>query len=105
MSDDKQKSIKVVADLVVVPVGVGTSLSKFVRESVKELDQFPGIRVLHTPMSSIIEADNLDQIFAVTKRVHEKMFEVGVQRVSTLLRIDDRRDKPRYMEDKTKAIM
>ena len=104
MSEDKKKSTKVIAELVIAPFGVGTSLSKYVRESVKELDQFPGIRVLHTPMSSIIEADNLDQILAVTKQAHEKMFKAGAQRVSTLLRIDDRRDKPRDMEDKTSAI-
>ncbi len=104
MVNDKQKSTKVIAELVVAPFGIGTSLSKYVKESIKELDQFPEIRVLHTPMGSIIEANNVDQILEATKRAHEKMFELGVQRVSTLLRIDDRRDKPRHMEDKTKAI-
>ena len=104
MSNDKQKSTKVIAELVVAPFGVGTSLSKFVKESIKELDQLPGIRVLHTPMGSIIEADNIDQILEATKRAHEKMFELGAQRVSTLLRIDDRRDKPRQMEDKIESI-
>ena len=83
---------------------MGTSLSKYVKESIKVLDQFPGIRVLHTPMSSIIEADNIDQILEATKRAHEKMVETGAQRVSTLLRIDDRRDKPRQMEDKIESI-
>lgn len=104
MVNDKQKSTKVIAELVVAPFGIGTSLSKYVKESIKELDQFPEIRVLHTPMGSIIEANNVDQILEATKRAHEMMFEVGAQRVSTLLRIDDRRDKPRRMEDKTQAI-
>ncbi len=96
--------MKVIAELVIAPFGVGTSLSKYVKESVKEIDNFPGIRVQHTPMCSIIEADTLDQILAVTKAAHERMFKAGAERVSTLLRIDDRRDQPRRMEDKTEAI-
>ena len=98
------KSNKIIAELVIAPFGVGTSLSKYVKESVKEIDKYPDIRVQHTPMSSIIEADTIDQVLDVTKRAHERMFEAGAQRVSTLLRIDDRRDKPRKMEDKTEAI-
>ncbi len=62
MSNDKQKSTKVIAELVVAPFGVGTSLSKFVKESIKELDQFPGIRVLYTLMGSIIETDTFEYI-------------------------------------------
>ena len=104
MPDDGNPSTKVIAELVIAPFGVGTSLSKYVKESVKVIDKFRGIRVQHTPMSSIIEADSIDQILEVTKAAHERMFDAGAKRVSTLLRIDDRRDKPRRMEDKTKAI-
>ncbi len=98
------KHTKVIAELVIAPFGVGTSLSKYVKESVKEIDAFPDIRVQHTPMCSIIEADSIDQILEVTKLAHERMFKAGAERVSTLLRIDDRRDKPRKMEDKIDAI-
>ncbi|MBS3793967.1 MAG: MTH1187 family thiamine-binding protein [Candidatus Thorarchaeota archaeon] len=104
MSEEQSKSTKVIAELVIAPFGVGTSLSSYVKESVNEIDSFPGIRVQHTPMSSIIEADSIDQIMEVTKAAHERMFTAGAERVSTLLRIDDRRDKRREMEDKVDAI-
>jgi uncharacterized protein (TIGR00106 family) len=104
MSQERASSNKIIAELVVAPFGVGTSLSKYVKESVKEIDRFPGIRVIHTPMSSIIEADSIEQVLEVTKAAHERMFVAGAERVSTLLRIDDRRDKPRRMEDKVNAI-
>ena len=104
MADKKRRSTKVIAELVIAPFGVGTSLSEYVKESVKEIDDFPGIRVQHTPMSSIIEADSVDTILEVTRAAHERMFDAGAQRVSTLLRIDDRRDKPRVMEDKVDSI-
>ncbi len=104
MSESDETSTKVIAELVVAPFGVGTSLSKYVRESVRAIDSFPGIRVLHTPMSSIIEADTVEQVLEVTRAAHEAMFRAGAKRVSTLLRIDDRRDKPRKMEDKVEAV-
>lgn len=97
--------IKIVAELVIVPHGVGVSLSKYVKEAVKVIDGFPGIRVMHTPMGTIIETDSISKIFEVTKIAHERMFEIGVERVSTTIRIDDRRDKARRMEDKVDSIV
>ena len=96
--------MKVIAELVTSPVGEGTSLSKFVKEAIRKIDSFEGIRVLHHPMGTVIEADTIDQILEVTKLAHEAIFEAGARRVVTTLKIDDRRDKERKMEDKVKAI-
>ncbi len=96
--------MKIIAELVTSPVGEGTSLSRFVKEAIKEIDSFPGIRVLHHPMGTVIEADTMDQILEITKRAHEALFKVGAKRVVTTLKIDDRRDKDRKMEDKLTAI-
>ena len=102
MSDTKQQ--KVIASLSVTPLGVGTSVSKYVKHAVKALKQVPEIRVQHTPMATIIEADSIESVFLATKLVNEDMFSQGAERVSINLRIDDRRDKPRMMEDKVDAI-
>ncbi len=96
--------MKVIAELVTSPVGEGTSLSKFVKEAIREIDSFEGIRVLHHPMGTVIEADTIDQILEVTKLAHETIFKAGAKRVVTTLKIDDRRDKDRKMEDKVRAI-
>ena len=96
--------MKVIAELVTSPVGEGTSLSKFVKEAIRESDSFEGIRVLHHPMGTVIEADTIDQILEVTKLAHETIFKAGAKRVVTTLKIDDRRDKDRKMEDKVRAI-
>lgn len=96
---------KVVVELIIVPYGVGTSLSKYVKEAVKVIDGFPAIRVIHTPMGTIIEADSISEVFEVAKIAHERMFELGAKRVSTTIRIDDRRDKLRRMENKVDSIV
>lgn len=95
---------KIIAELSTFPVGLGTSLSKYVKQAVKQIDDFPDIRVIHHPMGTVIEVDSLDQVFTVTKLAHEAILNAGAERVVTQLRIDDRRDKSRRMEDKIAAI-
>ncbi|MFX0181654.1 MAG: MTH1187 family thiamine-binding protein [Candidatus Hodarchaeota archaeon] len=97
-------SIKVIAEITTYPVGEGTSLSKFVKEAVKEIDEYPNIRVVHHPMGTVIEADNIDTVLEVTRRAHNAIANTGALRIITQLKIDDRRDKPRKMEDKVAAV-
>jgi uncharacterized protein (TIGR00106 family) len=95
---------KIIAELSTYPVGIGTSLSKYVKEAVKIIDEFPDIRVFHHPMGTVIEANEIEQIFEVTRLAHEAILSTGAQRVITQLKIDDRRDKDRKMEDKVAAV-
>ena len=95
---------KIIAELSTYPVGEGTSLSQYVKKAVKEIDRFPIIRVVHHPMGTVIEADTLDQIFEVTRLAHEAILSTGAKRVITQLKIDDRHDKERKMEDKVAAV-
>ncbi|MHA2053613.1 MAG: thiamine-binding protein, partial [Candidatus Hodarchaeales archaeon] len=43
--------------------------------------------------------------FNVVKKAHLAIVNTGASRISTLIRIDDRRDKARRMEDKVKAVL
>ncbi len=95
---------KIIAELSTYPVGEGTSLSQFVKKAVNIIDEFPEIRVVHHPMGTVIEADTLDQIFEVTRLAHEAILSTGAKRVITQLKIDDRQDKGRKMEDKVSAV-
>ena len=97
-------STKIIAEITTYPVGEGTSLSKFVKKAVGVIDNYPGIRVVHHPMGTVIETDNLSQVFDVTRLAHEAILKTGAARVVTQLKIDDRRDKPRKMEDKVAAV-
>ena len=52
-----------------------------------------GLTFQLTPMGTIIEGE-VDVIFAVLRAMHEVPFSQGAVRVSTLIKIDDRRDRP-----------
>ncbi len=99
-----EKSTKIVAEIICSPIAMGISVSKYVKIAVKAIEAYPDIRVMHHPMGTVIETDTMDQVMEVTKLAHEALFDAGLHRVVTQLRIDDRRDKPRSMEDKVRAI-
>ena len=54
-------------------------------------------------MSTILEGE-MDDVLAAVKAMHEAPFRMGALRVSTTLRIDDRRDKQITMEGKLAAV-
>jgi uncharacterized protein (TIGR00106 family) len=54
-------------------------------------------------MGSIIEG-NLDEILPVLRVMHEQPFGQGAARVSTLIKIDDRRDKAGSIQGKIRSV-
>lgn len=94
-----------IVEVTIVPLGTGTpSVSRYVAEVHKVLQQASEpIHYQLTPMSTIIEGE-LDDLFAVIRRMHEVPFAKGAERVSTSIRIDERRDKPSTMASKLKSV-
>lgn len=94
-----------VVDLTIVPLGTAdTSLSRYVAACQEELERHgEGLKFQLTAMGTIIEGD-LDRILDVARRLHEVPFKEGAKRVSTLIRIDDRRDKKGGIEQKTGSV-
>lgn len=94
-----------IVEVSIVPLGTGsTSLSSYVAGCEKELREHgEGLKYELTAMGTIIEGD-LDRILAVIRRMHEVPFAHGALRVSTSMKIDDRRDKAGSIEQKVKAV-
>jgi uncharacterized protein (TIGR00106 family) len=87
----------------IAPLGTATpSLSRYVAGVERVLDA-SGLRHELTAMGTIIEGD-LDAILAVIRRMHEEPFAEGAVRVSTLIKIDDRRDKEHTIAGKMRSV-
>ncbi len=85
------------------PLGEGSGgLSKFVAGCL-QLAKDSGLNYQLTPMGTILEGE-LDEIFALVRKMHESPFNDGAQRVSTLIKIDDRRDREHTMERKMRSV-
>lgn len=96
-----------IVDVVVIPVGTnGPSVSKYIAEIQTKLQEFKEQGIIDyqlTPMNTLIEGD-LKDLFEVIQAIHELPFDKGLDRVCTNIRIDDRRDKSRKMNDKIKSV-
>ncbi|WP_456274052.1 MTH1187 family thiamine-binding protein [Bacillus sp. AK031] len=96
-----------IVDVTVIPIGTETpSVSDYVAElqGILQKHQDEGtISFILTPMSTLIEGE-LTDLFRVVQEIHEAPFSQGIQRVATNIRIDDRRDKKRKMEDKLASV-
>ena len=94
-----------IVEVSVVPLGTGsTSLSPYVAACEKELKEHSGdLKYELTAMGTIIEGD-LDQILQLVRRLHEVPFKSGAERVSTSIKIDDRRDKSGSIKQKVQSV-
>ncbi|WP_195574610.1 MTH1187 family thiamine-binding protein [Paenibacillus sp. 1001270B_150601_E10] len=93
-----------IAEVTIIPIGTATtSLSAYVAELQDVLSKQEGIRYELTSMSTIIEGP-LDRLFEVILLLHETPFHSGALRVSTSVKIDDRRDKPSSSAQKIRSV-
>ena len=99
-----RRGFKVIAEFSIHPIGEGTSLSRYVAAATEELQKHEGLRLTTNPMGTVIEADHLADILNAVEVAHERIFQLGAKRVDFTLRVDDRRDKIRIMEDKVHSL-
>ncbi len=96
-----------IVDVTVIPIGTQTpSVSTYVADIqriLKNYEEQGKLRYQLTPMNTLIEGE-LPVLFEVVQAIHEAPFDKGIQRVATNIRIDDRRDVNRKMEDKVKRV-
>ena len=96
---------RVIAEFSVIPIGTEkTSVSPYISDAIKALEKVENLEFNVTPMGSILEAESLKTIFQAVESAHQTIFDKGAKRVVSTLRIDDRRDKPRTMQDKVEAL-
>ena len=85
------------------PLGEGTSVSRHVAAALRVLRSQQRVRFQPGPMFTTLEGELAD-IFPLILRMQEAVFEAGAQRVSTVIKIDERRDKRATMESKLAAV-
>jgi len=93
----------VVVELNIIPLGEGASVGKVLAYAIKELEKL-NVKYQVTPMCTIFEAENVGEAFRIVEAAHEALFRVGVKRVVTTVRVDDRRDVSRGMNEKVKSL-
>ena len=81
-----------VVEISVAPLGTKTpGVSEYVAACLEVVAE-SGLNYQLTPMGTVIEGP-IDDILPLLRRMHEVPFSKGAERVSTLIKIDDRRDR------------
>ena len=93
------------ADLTVLALGrPQLSASEYIAEIQRHLRKQKRVRFQMHAMGTSLEGTT-DDILAVVGELHAVPFEQGVQRVYTVLKLDERRDRPRQtLEDKVRSV-
>ncbi len=94
--------MKVLVDVSIVPIGVGTSLSKYVAECEKILKE-AGLKTMLHANGTNVEGD-WEEVFDAIKKCHQRVHEIGAPRITTTIRLGTRVDKEQTMEDKIKSV-
>lgn len=94
--------MKVIADLSVVPLGVGVSVSRYVAACERVLRE-AGLEIELHAYGTNVEGD-WDAVFAAVKRCHEVLHEMGAPRISSNMRFGTRTDRNQTMHDKVRSV-
>lgn len=88
----------------VAPLGTGsTSVSEFVAAAEKVLERYPDLESRLDPMFTTIQGD-LRRIFQAIADMHEAVADMGALRISTVIKVDDRRDSDAPMQEKVRTV-
>ena len=94
--------MKVIADLCLVPIGVGVSVSKYIVACQKVLEEADLKTHLHS-YGTNIEGD-WDSVFKAIKRCHEVVHDMGAPRISTTIKVGTRVDREQTMQNKVRSV-
>jgi uncharacterized protein (TIGR00106 family) len=92
----------VIADLCIIPLNAGISLSPYVAACEKVLAE-AGLQTQLHAYGTNIEGE-WDNVMAAVKRCHEVVHEMGAPRVSTILKLGTRTDRLQSMDDKVRSV-
>ena len=94
--------MKVIADVCIVPVGIGVSVSKYIARCERVLDNAGLNPKLHAYGTNI--EGEWDDVFAAIKRCHEEVHKMGAPRITSTLRFGTRVDREQTMDEKVQSV-
>lgn len=93
----------IIAELAVFPTSEGSSVSRFVREVIRAIEE-SGLKSETGGMSTTIEAPDLGSLWRVIEAADAVLVQMGAARIHVDLRIDHRLDKDTSIAAKKAAV-
>ncbi len=90
-------------DLCLVPIGVGTSLSPYIKECKKIIEECNLVHELGANGTAI--EGEWEEVFECVKKCHEQIHDNGAPRIYTSIKVNTRIDKKQTFIDKLKSVL
>jgi uncharacterized protein (TIGR00106 family) len=94
--------MKVTAELCVIPLGVGVSLSEHIATCERVVRE-AGLKATLHAFGTNIEGE-WDEVMAAIRRCHEELHRAGVPRIHTSLKLGTRTDREQSLEEKVRSV-
>lgn len=94
--------MKLIADISIIPLGVGLSLSPYVAVCERVLTE-AGLQPRLHANGTDVEGD-WDEVMTALKRCHQALHAMGVPRIATNLRLGTRVDREASMDAKIASV-
>jgi uncharacterized protein (TIGR00106 family) len=95
--------MRVIADVCVVPIGVGVSVSEYIAACERVFIEAGLEHQLHAYGTNV--AGEWEDVMAAVKRCHEVVHEMGAPRISSTMRFGTRIDRVQSMTDKVDSVV
>ncbi len=89
-------------DLCVVPLGVGISVSKYIAECEKILNDAGLETNLHAYGTNV--AGDWDDVFTAVRQCHERVHDLGAPRITTTIKVGTRTDRLQTIKEKIVSV-
>jgi uncharacterized protein (TIGR00106 family) len=94
--------MKVIADICIVPIGVGVSVSNYIAACERVLEEAGLSPQLHSYGTNV--EGEWDDVFGAIKRCHEVVHDMGAPRITSSLRFGTRTDRTQTLAGKINAV-
>lgn len=94
-----------IAEISIFPLGTGSpGVSEYVAEAVRELEA-SGLECTVGPLGTTVEAASPEEVYAAVARAQAAVFELGVGRAYTVIKMDERKDvEERSAQDMVRSV-
>ncbi len=100
---NKGEPLKAIIEVQVLPLGTcSPGVSKYIKEAIRVLEE-EGVKYFISPMATAFECEDLNRGLEIVRKMHERVLS-KVDRVVTVVRIDQRKDKDLNMEEKIEKV-
>lgn len=89
--------------LSIFPTDKGESVSRYVSKVVKLIKE-SGLPYKLTPMATIIETEDINEVFRIMDRAYKLLQEEGCNRIYTVMTVDYRKGRSNRMEQKIRSV-